>query len=347
VCPPCAERVASEPARWRRTQVQGATLCQHRAVKRVGDAAASGLPAPFIVGVGRSGTTLLRMMLDAHPDLAIPPETYFVPRLAHAAEGSRLSPELFADTAVDDHRHRWKEFGVSREDYLNRLRAMPRLNPGDAARAFFQLYAENAGKPRWGDKTPGYIARMRRISRMLPESRFIHVIRDGRDVALSWRRRLAHRGLDWLMPIEHLAERWRSQILQAREDSGALPYYMEVRYEQLVLDTESTLRRVTEFVELPWAPVMLDYHAGAAERHKELTTGVEGDARQRGQEQTRAHALTTKPPQRQRVGAWKKEMSPADRAVFEREAGDLLSELGYAPAEARLKQGATWQGRPA
>jgi hypothetical protein len=290
-----------------------------------------GPPAPFIVGVGRSGTTLLRMMLDAHPILAIPPETYFVPRLAGVAERRRVTPELLADTAVNDPRHRWEEFGISREEYVERLRAIPELNPSDAARAFFRLYAQKAGKPRWGDKTPGYITRMRRISRMLPESRFIHVIRDGRDVALSWKRRLARRGIEELAPIEWLAERWRRQIRKARKDSGALPYYMEVRYEQLVLDSESTLRGVTKFIELPWDPVMLDYHAAAAERHEELITGVEAPVRQRGEEQVRAHALTTKPPQPERVGVWRGEMSRADRATFEREAGDLLSELGYEP----------------
>ena len=294
----------------------------------------SGPPAPFIVGVGRSGTTLLRMMLDAHPELAIPPETYFVPRLADKAGTSHLTPELLLDTAVSDHRHRWKEFGISKEEYLDRLRAIPKLNPGDAARAFYRLYAEQASKRRWGDKTPNYVQRMRRINSMLPESRFVHVIRDGRDVAVSWQRRLARRELPGLIPLERLAERWRGQILKAREDSAALAHYMEVRYEQLVLDTESTLRQVAEFIELPWDPAMLDYHQGAAARHRELVTGLEGDARRRGEEQMRAHELTTQPPQPGRVGIWKDEMSPADRAVFTREAGDLLSELGYEVSEA-------------
>jgi hypothetical protein len=70
------------------------------------------------------------MMLDAHPDLAIPPETYLVPRLAHVASSSRLTPELLADTAVSDDRHRWNEFVISRADYLNRLRAIPEAESG-------------------------------------------------------------------------------------------------------------------------------------------------------------------------------------------------------------------------
>ena len=301
--------------------------------RRLGYASPPGPPAPFIVGVGRSGTTLLRMMLDAHAELAIPPETYFVPRFVERAGRRRFTAEVLLDTAMNDGRHRWKEFGISRVEYGQRLRAISRLNPGDAARAFFQLYAEKAGKRRWGDKTPNYVAGMLPINLMLPESHFVHVIRDGRDVAVSWQRRLVRRGAPGLIRIETLAERWRTRILKAREDSVSLPHYMEVRYEELVLDTEATLRQVAEFIELPWDPVMLDYHEGAAARHRELITGLEGDARQRGEEQIRSHALTTRPPQRDRVGVWREEMSLADRAVFEREAGELLSELGYEASE--------------
>ncbi len=56
---------------------------------------------------------------------------------------------------------------------------------GRAVRAFFEAYAGEQGKPRWGDKTPAYMLAIQRIGRTLPESRFIHLIRDGRDVALS------------------------------------------------------------------------------------------------------------------------------------------------------------------
>ncbi len=68
---------------------------------------------------------------------------------------------------------------------------MPQIKPAPVVRAFFELYAEKQGKPRWGDKTPGYTQHIRKISKVLPEARFIHLIRDGRDVTLSRTKTLA------------------------------------------------------------------------------------------------------------------------------------------------------------
>jgi hypothetical protein len=289
-------------------------------------------PAPFIVGVGRSGTTLLRMMLDAHPQLAIPPETHFVPKLIGAAEAWRVTPERLLEVVVNDPHRRWGDFGIAEEEYLERLREIRRVNQADPVRAFFRLYAEKADKPRWGDKTPGYLSRMRRIKRTLPESRFVHVIRDGRDVALSWNRRLEQREGKEPVPVERLAQRWRRQITGAREDSSAIGDYIEIRYEHLVLDTEPTLRRVAEFIELPWDDSMLSYHEGAEERLKEMARDMpaaDGRPARPGEERLRAHALTTEPPKRDRVFTWREQMSQADREAFEQVAGELLAELGY------------------
>ena len=139
-------------------------------------------PAPFVVGLTRSGTTLLRMMLDAHRELTIPPETHFVPDLIKAARGDGGVDAMLA--ALTGNRT-WGDFGIDDAEMRRRLEAAP---PGDAAaavRAFFDAYAERQGKPRWGDKTPAYMLSVQRIGRTLPESRFIHLIRDGRDVALS------------------------------------------------------------------------------------------------------------------------------------------------------------------
>src|SRR5947207_10054330 len=88
-------------------------------------------PAPFVVGVPRSGTTLVRLMLDAHPDLAIPPETHFLPKLirlvqeADEAEDARAAALEFITT----HR-RWPDFGLEADDLRERLAGEGRLRPG-------------------------------------------------------------------------------------------------------------------------------------------------------------------------------------------------------------------------
>jgi len=99
------------------------------------------------------------------------------------------------------------------------------------------------------------------------------------------------------------------------------------------LDTEQTLGKISEFVELPWDPAMLAYHERAEERMSELDRDVNApkDERRvvRGEERKAIHALTSKPPQQDRVSRWKSEMSVADRERFEEIAGETLRGLNY------------------
>lgn len=299
--------------------------------RRMRGASPPGPPMPFVVGVGRSGTTLLRLMLDAHPEMAIPPETHFVPALIEAFERPRVSPESALESIVSYPRSGWQDSGVGSDEMLDRLRSLRPLNSPDAVRSFYALYAGRHGKDRFGDKTPRYVTRLNRIGRALPEAYFIHVIRDGRDVALSMNRRLVELRDSQPVPIRRLARRWRRRVLNARANERVAGRYTEVRYEDLVTDTETTLRRVCELIELDYDPVMLRYHERAAERLEEMNRVRQRAGRQTltGEERMKAHALTTAPPQTGRLAVWKTEMSAEERQVFEETAGDLLAELGY------------------
>jgi hypothetical protein len=265
--------------------------------RRLQNAAPPGPPAPFVVGVGRSGTTLLRMMLDAHPELAVPPETHFVNDLLIAGEKIRMSPERLVKTVVHDRHRRWGDFGIDEEAYLERLQAIPRLNATDAVRAFYELYAKQFGKSRWGDKTPDYVKRVRRIGRALPESRFIHVIRDGRDTAAA-----KPGELDPGKALT-IGQRWQKKVTSARQQEHLMEHYMEIRYEDLLADTEATLRRVCEFIELPYDPAM-----ASPPRREELEAELGP------------------------VGAWRQGLGGEDLAAFDEVAGPLLAELGYEPS---------------
>ncbi|HLM30992.1 MAG TPA: sulfotransferase [Solirubrobacterales bacterium] len=283
-------------------------------------------PVPFVVGMNRSGTTLLRMMLDAHPDLTIPPETHFVPDLIKATRERGATPED-ALAAMKSARE-WGDFGFSDEEMLGRLRALPRIEPGPAVRTFYAAYTEQQGKPRWGEKTPTYVQKMKLIQRAIPEARFVHVIRDGRDVALSVLERTVRK-----LTTGDIARRWKKKITKARDDSPKLHHYIEIRYEDLILDTEPVLRRVAEFLELPWDDEMLHYHERSAERLREMARALpaEGRAKELSVERRmKTHEMTTKPPSADRVARWREQMSPEQREEFEAIAGDLLAELGYA-----------------
>jgi len=294
-------------------------------------------PAPFVVGVGRSGTTLLRMMLDAHPQLAIPPETHFLNPMIQASGRIRFTPRTASRAVVHDQRRRWKDFGLSEDDLRERFEAIERFNTADAIRAFYLLYANKHGKPRWGDKTPDYIRKMKKLQKTLPEARFIHVIRDGRDAGLSQNSRIAKRGKD-PVPAREMARRWRKRIVKSRIDAEEVEHYLEVRYEDIVADTEAVLRRVCEHVELDYDPVMLRYYERAEERLQEMAGALpatKGRPEREAGERIAAHALTTKPPDPGRLQVWKQEMTEAENAEFEEAAGYLLDDLGYETATPR------------
>jgi hypothetical protein len=281
---------------------------------------------PFIVGVGRSGTTMLRLMLDAHPELTIPPETHFVPALIDAIEAG-ATPEQAVATMTEV--RQWGDLHIEPGEVLQRFEALGSLRPGPALRSFYEIYAERVGKPRWGDKTPIYVKNMRKIEGALPEARFIHVIRDGRDVALSrWKRTLGGEPA----PAAQVAEGWQRRIRRAQRQGDRLRHYLELRYEDLVTDTEPNLWKVAEFLELDWDPVMLRYHEHAADRMAEMARDLpaaDGKPTRPGEERMQAHAMTQKPPDPSAMYRWKERMSPEDVAAFDGAAGELLSELGY------------------
>ncbi len=288
-------------------------------------AASAPPPAPFVVGATRSGTTLLRLMLDAHPEIAIPSETHFIPELVAARDKHGATPERMLEL-LTSHR-RWGDFQMEPDDLAARWAAIDPLTGPAAVRAFYALYGEgHEGADRWGDKTPGYIKSMREIQGYLPEARFIHLIRDGRDVAISVLKQ------DWgPQSIEAAAEKWRSRVLRGRSQAPYLGFYMEVQFEDLVVHTERELRRICEFIELDFHPDMLGYHETAEQRLQEKARALpraHGEA-QSAEKRLASHAKTFEPPNPDHINTWKQRMSPEDRAAFEALAGDLLADLGY------------------
>jgi len=285
-------------------------------------------PAPFVVGVGRSGTTLLRLMLDSHSELAIPPETHFLPALIELFEdGHEPSAEELA-AAVQGHAG-WRDFGLSEDELLAAFDRVEPSAPG-AIRAFYAAYAARHSKPRWGDKTPVYIESIARIGAALgDQARFVHLIRDGRDVAVSRGARARNRGRA-ATPARTEAETWKRRIEGARDQAREVEHYLELRYEELIAGPEAALCRVCDHAELTFDPAMLNYHERASERLAELSDlpGKGGRSRP-GSERIAAHALVSEPPRADRVERWRTELTEEEIADYEEVAGELLFELGY------------------
>jgi Sulfotransferase family len=266
----------------------------------------------------------VRLMLDAHPDVAIPGETHWVPKLIKAAERAKQTPEDYGDLIIDH--KRWGDFHLDADELRQRIQQVDPPNAADVIRAFYLLYAEREGKTRYGDKTPGYVQEMPRIQRVLPEARFIHIIRDGRDVSLS------HLRMNWgPETYAESARLWRNRIRKARKQAPKIDHYMEIHFEDLVADTEGVLRRVCDFIELDFDPVMLDYHERAEGRLAEKARELPRKNRppQPAEARLESHKLAKEPPRSDRVGMWRERMTPEEVAEYEAVAGDMLVELGY------------------
>jgi hypothetical protein len=287
-------------------------------------------PAPFIVGSPRSGTTLLRLMLDSHPRLAIPPETGFLPRTLFAFAGSEEHRRrAFVDALVNfpSGAPAWQDFGIESRTLLAELRKITPFTVDEGLRCFYRLYAARFGKPRWGDKTPTYGRHLRAIERVLPEACFIHLIRDGRDVALSLRNLWFSPGTD----MGTLAGQWCRDVTASRRESLRCRRYLELRYEALVLQPEQTLKRVCAFIEIDYDGTMTKYHDRAPARLLEhrARIGTRDEIVASHEQRLAQQGATMSPPDCSRIFGWKRQMLEHERAAYEAVAGSLLASLGY------------------
>jgi hypothetical protein len=297
---------------------------------------------PIIVGVPRSGTTLLRLMLDAHSELAVTHEAGFIPaaanlanplsrmfyrRLRHAIKGGSWSNSLreaFYRTVTEV--NNWNDFHVPGENFRQALMQNEPFTVSEGLRTFFQLYARRFGKPRWGDKTPFYNQYLKTIAGTLPEAHFIHIIRDGRDAALSGK------GLPFVAgDFEAIGRNWSQQILNTRRQARACCHYLEIRYEDLLVKTTDILQKICVFIDLSYEPGMELYYQQAPERMAELgnTYNADGSVAATREARLHRHRLTAQPPEPTRIGRWKTEMTKEELVRFNQVAGALLKELGY------------------
>jgi hypothetical protein len=282
---------------------------------------------PFIVGFARSGTTLLRLMLDSHPELSIPPETHFLPEVASIAACRGLASDDFCSAIVGH--QRWPDFCIDPLSFRSQLGLIDPFDVPAGIRCFYALYAAKFGKHRFGDKTPAYREHLRLIEDLLPEAHFIHVIRDGRDAALSnrtvwWRR-------EGSPSVGEYAREWAESIVSVRRQASGVQKYLEIRYEDLVTRTRKVLFQVCDFLELPFEDRMESFYLGAASRMSELKDLYQNDGALMAyrQERIQIHRLTSFPPDSSRVYSWRAQMTQQEIEEFKLHAGDLLTSLNY------------------
>lgn len=277
-----------------------------------------------MVGAPRSGTTLLRLMLDAHPSLAVPPETHFLRDLLLRHDIATVSSDTMCEEIVQT--SRWPDYGLDRDALQRSLRSCDPFSVGSGMRAFYRLYAEARGKPKWGDKTPEHGLILPRIAEIFPHAKFVHLVRDGRDVLLSLRSTWFGQGAE---TAQH-ARYWSQYVRQIDRHGSICRNFLRIRYEDLVRDPPATLGMVCAFTGLEYTSELLAYHRRAKERLGEFgeyrtSSGRLISARQR----IAAHRLTSSPPDPSRIFRWKREMLQSEARSYAAVASAELLRLGY------------------
>ncbi len=290
------------------------------------EAAQNTNPYVFLVGCPRSGTTLLQRMVNAHPKIAITPESHWIPRLiekpwAANADGT-ITRKLIRRMITHP---KFERLQVSRDQVYQ---LAPKGKPVTYAwlvTRVLDLYGHAQGKALVGDKTPEYVREIARLHALWPRARFVHLIRDGRDVAMSmleWQKvdpKPGHFATWKDDPVSTAAWWWRHNVQLGRAAGKALgpKLYCELRYEALVTEPREQSEALFRFLDLPFDPSVLDFHA-------------EGARTDPGLEKKRAGLPVTAG-----LRDWRAAMPADDVERVEAVAGDLLDELAYPRAVPR------------
>jgi hypothetical protein len=271
----------------------------------------------FVVGCPRSGTTMLQLMLHAHPRIAIPPETRFLLTayaervsfgdLTDAANRRSLAERITHDTTS------FPDLGLDAGEVIDEIMHGP-PTLGSAMGIVFRAYAHRFGKPRWGDKRPAYLNNIEVILRLFPDAQIINIIRDGRDCVASLRETPWYR-----KEICHAISAWSRAMdnSQRAKDLLSPDSYYEVRYEQLVSEPERELRSMCRFLRE-------DYHPAMSEPATVASVAVPS--------RKTWHRLTHSPVTTDRTGSWRQRLEPWEIALCDATIGAKLTTMGYQPS---------------
>jgi hypothetical protein len=272
----------------------------------------------FIVGAPRSGTTLLQYMIRAHPRISLPTgeSQFMIPLLRNPDSfgdlGTLAGVRAVLDTMytsnaefldTDLHGMSFDARALAEEFHSAGKRTIPAILAG-----LLEKNAAGEGKARWGDKTPYYVLHMLRLKEHFPDAQFIHLIRDGRDVALS----LFGRRHDFRVYNIYFAAKYWQQYVEAGHEQGLRlgpESYMELRYEDLLSDQRAALQKLYAFLGEEYGDDLLNYkRAGQAGKTP----------------------LVSQPLKTDNQGKWRRAMSAEQVRAFEAGAGQTLTDFGYA-----------------
>lgn len=268
----------------------------------------------FIVGSGRSGSTLLRMILASHSRIAIPPETWFIIPLAKQIPINLILTKHDIDKAVGiiTSHYRWPDMGIDRKELSSWVKDLHQPRLKDIIDLVYNHHLLKEKKLRWGDKTPPYIKIVPELAVMYPEAKFIYIVRDGRDVTKSFQDKKWFG--KWL--YKNTSE-WKESVLyyNSYKKSNLAGNFFEVKYEDLILNLDVTTRNICNFIGENFEPEMLFW-----EQH------LSGKIPKR---EIHIHEKLFRRPKQSDVRRWENGMSFIEVLVTESFIGQELISAGY------------------
>ena len=250
----------------------------------------------FVVGTMRSGSTLFRLILDAHPHIAISEETGFMGGLAAAKQIPNWARG----------RNWFERLGYTEQEFDDRLR--------EFYSGMFQRHARSQGKSRWGEKTPFHSRHIAQMAAVFPDAVFVAIVRHPGAVVTSLVEKFHYDTADAVTYWDSTNKEILRRGLELADDRFAL-----LRYEDLVEHPEETLRELVGFLGEPWSDDLL--------RHNDVQAARGTPRISAGNTRTR-DAISTQSAHR-----WADSMTDATRRLLDDSAGPLARFLGYEPTE--------------
>jgi hypothetical protein len=285
----------------------------------------------FIIGNPRSGTTLIRLMLSAHSEIVIPPESGFAVWYHDTYKNWQTlftENERIIDTFIDDlfRARKFENWDLNKNDITKYLYAKKPLTYSDLIALIYLYYAKKIGKKirYWGDKNNFHLNYINLLKDLFPGIHFIHIIRDGRSVACSYKKIMSSNIQSQYAPklprdISKIAEEWSQNMQTVRSSFQIIKYenVQEIRFEDLIQEPKSILRNICDALDLKYEKRMLEYYK---------LSEKDGNEPPEFMQWKQKNKLPLLPEE---VDRFKRELSADEIAIFQKIAGTELKSYRY------------------
>jgi hypothetical protein len=281
----------------------------------------------FIIGNPRSGTTLLRLMLNKHTKMSVPPEAGFLAWLYKTFSNftfSEKNAEAFIEALKKTSKiENWNLDFHALEEYIKKQKPADYSRLIDAVYAYYSKYILKKDVELYGDKNNFYLNEIELLHRLYPDAKFLHIIRDGRSVAVSYKELNAKAidakyAPDLPVDIEKIAQEWTQNIgtIETSFETLGPDQHFTVRFEDLISKPEEVLRDLCHFLDIDYDEEMLNYYKTTESEGLEPSSFLEWKSKNK------------MPLQHEEVFKYKK-LSQTELGLFEHLAESTLAQYGY------------------